>query len=99
MILLIFLVAPILQIILSVLRIRDKITIPIGVIAVFMILFGFILSFIGQRIAADDIAPGEARGTISIAFLFVGNIFTLIVVAIITTICSTVYYLTHKTQS
>jgi uncharacterized membrane protein len=92
MILLILLVAPILQIVLSLLRIRDKISTPIGVIALFMIILGFVLSYIGQIIAGNDAPPGEARGTISFAFLFIGNLVTIILALIIAIISSIVYY-------
>jgi len=98
MILLIILVAPTIQIVLSSLRIRDRISTPIGVIALFMILLGFILTYIGQIVMGNDAPPGEARGTISFAFLLIGNLVTIIIVLIIAIISGIQYYYTHKNK-
>ena len=89
-------IAPMLQIILSSLRVRDKISFPIAVIALFTIAIGLVLLFVGQVIVSNDALKGEARGMLSIAYLFVGALTTIASALIIAIISGIIHYSRNK---
>ena len=89
-------IAPVLQIILSSLRVRNKISFPIAIIMLFTIAIGLVLLFIGQVIVSNGAPKGEARGMPSIAYLFVGALATIASALIIAIISGIVYYSRNK---
>ncbi|HTK19588.1 MAG TPA: hypothetical protein VL442_08750 [Mucilaginibacter sp.] len=96
MALILLIIAPALQIILSSLRIRNKISTPIAIIILFTIAIGLVFLFIEQVIISNDAPTGEARGMLSIAYLFVGALAIITSALIIAIISGIMYYSKNK---
>jgi len=87
-------IAPVLQIILSMLRINGRISTPIGAIVVWTFIAGIILTVISVLIVSHNIPhnPHSIRcGTIDAAFLFCGLFITIVSIPIIGLICGAAY--------
>ncbi|HZX58493.1 MAG TPA: hypothetical protein VFE54_07195 [Mucilaginibacter sp.] len=91
--------APIIQIILSVLRINNYIPLTIGLLSFLMMVLGCVLSFEEVKIVADNLTyqPGQLRCGTGIAAIFIGgSILNITATLIIGIVGGIVYHFTHK---
>jgi len=96
-------IAPVLQIVLSVLRGTGKIKMPLGVIAVLAIIAGGILSAEGANLVMDNIMANDPNGRIHCgtpaAMFFLGGTFIdLIASILIGAISIIIYYQAIKSK-
>jgi len=95
-------VAPVFQIILSVLRIFDRLTIPLGVIAFLAFLLGIVLSIVSMNSNEFKIPPDASStgcvdcGMVAASVLIIGFFVTLISTPVIAFIGFVIYRLKHK---
>ena len=100
--LILLIIAPVILIALSVLRIMDFIALPIGAITFFMMILGCVLSFEGSKIVADCITykPSEPRCLTGAAAVFIGgSILNIVASSIIGIFGGLTNYFTHKAKS
>jgi hypothetical protein len=98
--LLILFVAPVFQIIFLALKIKGRINLPDGVIAILTFIIGIALSIAAMILVDHDINPnptGPRCGTTSAAFLLVGFFITVIATPIIELIFFAINKLIEKT--
>ena len=101
--LLLILIAPVLQIIFSVLRVKGKITLPVGVIAVVAIIAGCSLSILAGNILMDGLIDRSPKGSVNCGMPFaacfiLGTFVDTIAAIIIGGIAAIAYYNAAKNR-
>jgi hypothetical protein len=102
--LLLIFVAPVLQIVLSLLRLKRKIILPIGAIAVLAIIAGYLLSIQAGKLLMDGIVADSPKGSVHCGMPFaacfiLGTFVDTIAAIVIGAICAIIYYRSNKTTS
>jgi hypothetical protein len=87
-------VAPCMQIILSLLRLKGRIKLPLLIIDVLALSLGFVLSIASMGVSIYGLSPGIKCATGCAAFVFFGFLITVIAVPII----AIVTFLAHRSK-
>lgn len=95
-ILCLLIIAPLIQIVLSILKINNKIRLPLWFIGLLCLVLGIGLSWLAMYIDMVNLPPGTKCATPSVGIIYLGFLITIVTVPLITLVCYFINYRRKK---